>query len=216
MPKPRGIIGVTRVQPGKKSTKVDFLPIDFPESKDEIESFIMKAFLDSVPLDLIPAPFIDVKHLPQNDFDFVDCGASKPTYIELMEIAPLETTIGGYSQAANIYNAGELVDYILGKILEKATSYRVDSNTRFVLLLYITDWKFYLSPTVISLLQYWTQKFQEIFSEIYYFKPRTNKDGEARRIFPTPLDYWSGFDPDKFIRNQITNLNPTEFEVVPD
>ena len=45
---------------------------------------------------------------PENDFDFVDFGAPTPTYIELMEIAPLESMGGNYNKAASSYKPYEL------------------------------------------------------------------------------------------------------------
>jgi len=86
--KPTGSTGPVRVERGKATPKVDFLPVEFPSTKAEIESLMLRSFLASVPAGLLTAPLIDVRANTENDFDFVDAGAATPTYIELMRRCP--------------------------------------------------------------------------------------------------------------------------------
>jgi hypothetical protein len=207
--KPTGKTGPVRVESSRGSTKVDFLPIHFPNSKAEIEKFIVKSFLSAVPNHLLIAPFVDIQPNQENDFDFVDLGAKRPTYIELMEIAPLENIRGSYNEAPASYKVHEFAEALLLKILAKSTRYNVSADTRPVLLTYVTDWRFTLSSSVVALIQYWTLIHQHVFSEIYTFKPISSSDGSiTRRIYPTPREYWIGFNPDTLQDNEVYNLDP--------
>jgi hypothetical protein len=207
--KPTGNTGPVLVESDKGFTKVNFLPIQFPNSKVEIEKYIVKSFLSAVPNHLLTAPFFDIQPNPENDFDFVDRGAKKPTYIELMEIAPLKNVRGSYSEAPSSYKVYEFAEALLLKILAKSTRYTVSTDTRLVLLTYITDWRFTLSSSVIALVQYWTLIHPHTFSEIYTFKPVSSSNGSiTRRIYPTPREYWFGFNPETLHDNTVYNIDP--------
>jgi hypothetical protein len=214
--KPTGSVGPVRVKPGKYSTKVDFLPIQFPHSKAEIEKFIVKSFLSTVPPELLLAPFVDIIPNPENDFDFIDRGVRKPSYIELMEIAPLENIHSSYDKAPSSYNVYDFAENLLAKILAKSARYQVSRDTRLVLLTYITDWRFNLSEKVIYLLSYWTLTNQHAFTEIYNYKPRSASDGSGTRIFPTKIEMWINFKPDALRGYTVENLNPRELRSISD
>jgi hypothetical protein len=213
--KPTGITGPVRVKTGKGAPKVDFLPVEFPTTKPEIEALVVRSFLASAPEGLLTAPLIDVLPNDENDLDFVDAGAATPTYIELMEIAPLENVGGSYTSASSSYKPYDFAESLLAKILKKSARYRVGPKTRLVLLTYVTDWRFILSQTVVALLQYWTLVRAHAFSEIYTFKPTSASDGFSNRIFPTPRAFWRGFNPDAFRDTVTKNIEPGAVHPIP-
>jgi hypothetical protein len=212
--KPTGSIVPVQVVTVGGTTKIKRQPIKFPDSKDEIEKFIIKSFLAAIPPEKLIAPFVNIQPNQENDFDFIDQGAKRPTYIELMEIAPLENVSGSYDEAPSAYNAYSFAEELLAKIVAKSNKYSVSKDTRLVLLTYITDWRFNFSDTVVSLVQYWTLPKQHVFSEIYSYRPKSDCEGIAYRIYPTPLEYWIDFNPDLFRGNVVHNLDSDGIQLI--
>ena len=77
-----------------------------------------------------------------------------------------------------------------------------------LLLIYMTDWHFIISNTVVALLQYWTIQKKHNFEEIYCYCPITHQEGIAFLIFPTPRGLWKNFDPEEYKDRVTHNLNP--------
>jgi hypothetical protein len=205
--KPTGITGPVRVDLVPGHTSVKFQMVQFPGSKSEIEAAIVRAFL-AAEQGVLLAPLLDVRPNPECGFDFTDFAATIPTYVELMEIAPLEGTGGSYATAPGSYRTYEFADFILGKIIKKSTRYGTTPKRRLILLTYVTDWRFILSGTALALVQYWTLVRPHVFSEIYAFKPVSRNEGIPHRIYPTPRAHWRGFDPELYRDSVTHNVDP--------
>lgn len=211
MAKPTGNRGPIRIHGTFPDIKVDYQKVAFPKEKADIEALIVGAFLQSVEgTDILRRPFLDLKQNPIDDFDFIDAAAAaaEPTYLELMEIAPLEDVSGGYSGARSSYRSYDFSEQALAKLMSKSERYSVSEQTRLCLLMYTTDWRFNLSETVVKLLQYWCASRPHAFSEIYAFEPSSSSDGHPHLIYPVSAASLEGFDPERHRNDETYNMNP--------
>ena len=213
--KPVGISGPTLISNGPNGAKAEFIKLQFPNTKEEIEHFIVKGFLRTAQQSgLLSSQGITIGQNKQDDFDFhLNWTDSTTKGLELMEVAPLEQICGSYESASESYKPYELADYIFNKILGKSSRYQTSVGDGLFLLIYITDLKFVLCNTVIALLQYWSVHNKHCFEKIYCYFPIMQDDGIVQLIYPTPPEYWESFNPDKYRENLTTNLNPNGWSV---
>lgn len=161
----------------------------------------------------MPLRISEWKQNHQNDFDFSVVTTEGPKFLELMEIAPLENLRGSYDKAPSSYKPYDFAAYILAKINGKSERYRGAASSNICLLMYITDWAFTLSPTVIALLQYWTAHQSHSFQYIFCYSPIDTESGIANLIYPTPKNFWKSFNPDTYRENVVHNLSPLKWEL---
>lgn len=206
--KPTGTIGPLQVS----AAGAEFLQVEFPRTKEEVEHFILEAFIrDSGSL---PLRISEWKQNRQNDFDFSIGTTEGPKFLELMEIAPLENLRGSYDKAPSSYKPYDFAEYILAKINGKSERYRGAASSNICLLMYVTDWAFTLSQTVIALLQYWSAHQSHSFQYIFCYSPIDAESGIAHLIYPTPKDFWKNFSPDAYRENVVHNFSPLKWEVM--
>ena len=207
--KPTGITGPTRVGPDG----VRFLQIPFPETKDEIEQFVVASFSrEALPGGLT----IRSKHQNrENDLDFAIKTNKGGKFLELMEVAPLENLRGSYTSAPSSYKPYEFAEYIHAKAMKKSDHYASGHAPKIVLLLYVTHWTFTLSESVICLLQYWFATKPHCFEWIFAYHPIDQQTGIRHLLFPTPVDFWRTFDPNSLRENVVHNLSPMDWQQVP-
>lgn len=207
--KPTGITGALHVS----AEGVEFLQLEFPKTKEEIETFIVEAFVRNS--GLMPLQISEWKQNHQNDFDFSIGTTEGPKFLELMEIAPLENLRGSYDKAPSSYKPYDFAAYILAKINGKSERYRGATSSNICLLMYVTDWAFTLNKTVIALLQYWAAHQSHSFQYIFCYSPIDTESGVANLIYPTPQDFWKSFNPDAYRENIVHNLLPHKWELAP-
>jgi hypothetical protein len=206
--KPIGVNGPVKIKVGPDSCNVEFQQLDFPKTKEEIEAFIVRGFLrDAVANNSLPPVSVAPHQNAQDDFDFtLTIEGHEPKSLELMEIAPLEHVRGSYAMAPDKYKPYELAEYIKTKVLKKSERYRTSTGSGIVLLLYVTDWHFVLSESVLELLQYWLARTSHCFQAIYSYQPIDAAFGVVHVIFPSVSR--SNFDPEVFRGNDVWNANP--------
>lgn len=205
--KPTGNIGVVALSPEGAS----FQRIEFPRTKDEIEEFIVKAFVGNSAG--MPLQIVGFSQNVENDFDFTIKTSEGTKYLELMEVAPLENLRGSYAQAPDRYKPYDFALHVAEKINGKSERYEGSAASQICLLIYITDWAFTLSDTVIALLQHWAATTSHSFQYVFCYSPFDRVAGDAKLIYPTPAEFWNGFDPEKFRDNEVFNLSPLKWEV---
>ncbi len=115
--KPTGTTGPLHVS----AEGAQFFQLEFPRTKEEIESFIVEAFLSNS--GSMPLRISEWKQNNQNDFDFSVKTTEGPKFLELMEIAPLENLRGSYEKAPSSYKPYDFAAYILAKINDKSERY---------------------------------------------------------------------------------------------
>lgn len=203
MRKPTGKIGQTLLS----SEKVDFEPIPFPNSKQEIEKFIGRVFLQNsdklLPFKLIGYGLNDI-----DDFDFNLNTSEGLKYLELMEIAPLEHLRGSYDNVPNSYKPYEFAKYIFFKISTKSKRYSGVKKTDIYLLTYITHWAFIVSNTVSALLCHWLSESESSFKGAFIYSPINATEGIIQQLIPKPSNFPMYFDPEKYKNNIVHNIPP--------
>jgi hypothetical protein len=205
--KPTGVIGPISVS----AEGLQFLRVEFPRTKDEIEEYIVNSFLKNSAA--LPLKINGQVQNQQNDFDFTIDTSEGKKYLELMEIAPLENLRGSYDRAPSSYKPYEFAAYIFQKMMGKSAKYQGAASSKICLLIYITDWSFTLSETVIALLQYWAVQTEHSFENVFCYSPIDQHNGVTKLIFPTPKEYWSKFDPSAYLENEVINFSPLKWEI---
>jgi len=205
--KPTGNIGVVALS----AEGASFQRIEFPRTKDEIEEFIVKAFVGNSAG--MPLQIVDFSQNDENDFDFTIRTTEGTKYLELMEVAPLENLRGSYAQAPDRYKPYDFALYVAGKIIGKSERYEGSAGSQICLLIYITDWAFTLSETVIALLQHWAATTSQSFQYVFCYSPFDRVTGDAKLIYPTPAEFWNGFDPEQYRDNEVFNFSPMKWGV---
>ncbi len=183
--------------------------------KEEIESFFANLFFDTAckeknfPFSLSNSPKIN----EQNDLDFSLEVEGKNTLLELMEIAPLENTIGGYSNASASYSLKERCEFIHKKITQKSNKYG-GIETDIFLLLYSTDWKFSLTPfhfrTLSKIFHREAYHYKAIFY-ISWFPESPENDGKVNILFPSNISPY--FSQPEVVGDQAINLDLDNFSM---
>jgi len=201
--KPTGNIGNIVLQPEKGTAT--FETVKFPETKEEIEEFIVKPLIRSGR----KSGFFNFKSKGDpirnetDDFDFTLPTEDGHKYLELMEVAPLEHIRGSYKKAPNSYNEFDFATYIYQKLLDKSKRYKTSTEFGIILLIYVTDWKFVLSKNVIALLQYWTMKEEHCFEGIFYFSFLSPREGIVYVVYPADKALFKDFNENQYRNNQV-------------
>jgi hypothetical protein len=192
------------------SDSVEFLPIEFPRTKEAVEQFIVGAFARGPVRSWIGLSAFSQN--AENDFDFTVETREGSKYLELMEVAPLENLRGSYDKAPNTYRPYDFSRYILAKISKKSTRYVVSERKSLILLLYTTDWAFSLHNTGLALLQYWLSKAEHGFSEVFLYEPLNQTAGLSHWLYPTPASHWASFDAEQHREDLVYVLSPYEWK----
>jgi hypothetical protein len=190
----------------------EFIPIQFPQSKVDIEQYVVNAFLRSAGQSGIL--FFDITGVHQNAIDDLDYRLDTnrgPKYLELMEIAPLEHLRGQHSSAPSSYNQYDFAQYIHKKAMGKSCKYTNSTAVPIMLLMYVTHWAFGVGPTTLALLQFWALQENHCFEWIYFYSPIDQTEGTATIIYPSPRDHWRGFDPETYRNHQAYLFSPQKW-----
>jgi hypothetical protein len=192
--KPRGIIGP--VELGPKQVGGGFQPIQFPETKPEIEEYILNCAIRSAEKMGMPLYNLTRKpdQNPENDFDFTLFTTQGTEYLDLMEVMPLAWVNGPHERAPASYNNGEFADAVYVEISKKAEHYKGATNIAIHLLLYPTDWKLRLSSGVQNLLAFFCQRDKLHFKSIATYLPDDQSQGEVTILYPSPSESFVQFD----------------------
>lgn len=216
--KPVGENGLIKlyVTEGIKTSK-DFIKVKLPENKADIEKFFATKFLKVIKIKKWFKRYenADISPNQENDLDFVLKTDEGEYHLELMEIAPLDYFKTDFKNAPNLYYDYNFAKYVFEKITSKSNKYKSIKDRPLSLLLYITDWKFLLSNTVISLLQYWLVSSNHSFTEIYYITYIDDDSNELFIIYPTEKEYFKNFDENKYKENTTYLLDPNKWEISP-
>ena len=184
--KPSGVNGPVLISPGMLP---EFQRLNFPDDKAEMEAGVMRNALD-ISEKMQPSFYGligEVKPNPENDFDFSFAVKSGFEYLDLAEIT-IGMDNGGHEKAPSSHLVGGLVDAAWRIVESKDNKYGTRRESTVHLLLFITDWKFGLSPSCIKLLSVYCSNRSHKFKTIAYFVPLTPDDGIFMPIFPSALD----------------------------
>jgi hypothetical protein len=181
--KPRGMIGSTTYYGDGKAV---FSQVDLPAKKDDIERVVLAAALDAEPpLDLrtFYALTTEPEQLREQDFDFQLTTRSGTKYLDLMEVAPLETVGGSYQKVPAYHSLAERVEAVYAKILTKSAKYG-RPRTSVHLLLYATDYRFDLEGGDGDLLAHRLNRREHCFATVLYARLYPGRRAVNRVLFP--------------------------------
>ena len=205
--KPRGVNGSVFVGAGLSP---EFQKLNFPDEKSEMESNVMRAAL-SISEKMQPSFYGltgEVRLNSENDFDFSLPVKGGIEYIDLAEIT-IGMDKGGHENAPSSHVVGEFVDAAWKIVESKDRKYGGGRAINVHLLLFITDWKFSLSPSCIRLLSVYCKKRAHQFKSIAYFLPINPGGGIFTPIFPAGEDLNISLQEELRLRNlQLHQANP--------
>jgi len=164
---------------------VEFHELVFPDSKEEIEDFIVEAAIKAAASsdEVFPALLGPPGRNPENHFDYTIETGSDAEYLELMEVVVLPKKSEGYEDGATRYDPREMADQVWKQIKRKSRKYGARRQALH-LLLYATDWRFELSPVVVELLSCLLARRHHVFRTIFFVSPnKTTVDP----LFPVKL-----------------------------
>jgi hypothetical protein len=169
--KPTGRSGAVALGGGQPST---FAPTTWPDSKREIERLVVeRSFASGIRgadlrklYRLVAEPQINPE---ENGFDVMLTTEAGEQYLELTEAAPLRGAGGSYDKAATSYIQGERADAVFAELLKKSTGYGGFSRSVVHLLVYSTDFRFFLDRDVLDLLAYRALGGELCFASIVYY-----------------------------------------------
>jgi len=191
-----------------------FQEIDFPRTKDGIETFIVRGFLRVGQREkLLPALNIQASQNQENDFDFtLRLEDGKMKSLELMEVAPIQHMRRSYEGALTSYEPFAFAKQIYTNLMGKSTRHTSSGNGLW-LLIYVTDWHFILHERVLESLQYWTATNNHCFEAIYCYSAIAPEDGIVQLIYPCAREKWAHVDAETYKGRVICNLDPRGWQV---
>ncbi|MBW2066901.1 MAG: hypothetical protein JRJ03_18480 [Deltaproteobacteria bacterium] len=184
-------------------------------TKEEIESFFANLFFSrarkekNFPFTLSKPP----KRNEENDLDFSLEVDGKNSLLELMEIAPLESSRGGHSNVPVSYSLKERCEFIRQKISRKANRYWGIKSDIF-LLLYSTNWKLSLTPFEFRALSKIFHRESYQYKAIFYiswFPGSPENDGEVHILFPANISPY--FSQPEVVGDQAMKLDLDDFSI---
>ncbi len=196
--KPTGVTGPVRLS-GAGS---EFLPLQFPSTKEGIEDFIAEGFVRSA-----RATGADISlgpHMETDDLDFSAVLAGQEVYLELTEVAPLGK--GGYGAAASSYRVYDFAESVSSQIRKKARRYK-GVKKPIMLLLYTTDWKFIPSQSSLELVEFWMREGRHGFTRIDWYCSIMHEEGVLFELYPSQREDWSGFEPSRLRGRVVHNMD---------
>lgn len=128
-----------------------------------------------------------------------------------MEIAPLEYTRGGHSNASASYSLEERCEFIRQKITKKSNKY-MGIGTDIFLLLYSTHWKFSLTPFDFRILARIFHRERYYFRAIFYifwFPGSPGNEGKVHILFPSSMSPY--FSQPEVVGDQGIKLDLDDF-----
>lgn len=197
--KPTGELGSLRVGSGSAiySTHKQ------PELKNEIEKRVLDLALCAARSkgdDLYNLTNPPIQN-PENDFDFTLLTQNGTEYLDLMEVALFQGK-GRYEDTPTSYNIGKMVQKVLEGIQKKSKQYGRPSSPVH-LLLYSTDWRFYLRSNVLDLLASRVARHKHVFSSIKYVYPDSQGGSVLEHVFPRSADSFSTYDENTAARTLV-------------
>jgi hypothetical protein len=210
--KRRGEIGPIKMTTGSTGVSAIWEKIALPKGKAELEQFYADRFVAALNKQkLLPDMVIkNIRQNPENSLDFTLETSKGEKWLELMEIAPFEFFSVSPAEVPTSYKPYDVGQFLHGKIMKKSSSYQ---SSNIFLLLYLTDWRFQPSETVIALLQFWCNRESHSFEAIFCYMSLTDAEGHLWLIAPTPTQFWDAFDPEAYRENKTVNLDPTKWQV---
>jgi hypothetical protein len=190
----------------------------FPDGKAERERMIAEMFVEAANRSLAGAsdpslaPFGDLVQNPEDDLDFAVSTALGTRPMELAEFAPLREHGPRFGDAPLELHPAAKCDLALALVAEKSAH---QGGAGRLLLLYHTEYGFWLDDLTIELMRRGLAASPPGFDRVFYLSPFDAATGSAAEIFPGRPHFIAGRMPDEALRNaRVTLPHPTQMVLV--
>jgi hypothetical protein len=182
--KPRGINGPVRITAG--GPPPEFMPNSLPATKAGIEKVMVDGARSAQRALSINTWNLagETKQLEEDSFDFELSTTKGTEHLDLVEFAPLAKYKGSYENVPNKHNVGELTDALWSLIKQKSKHYGLARRGKVHLLIYITDFRFFPSDPVFTLLELYCQRKSHGFLSVAFYSPIDMESGVFRQLYP--------------------------------
>lgn len=208
--KPRGISGSTRLTGG--SPTGEFIPLQLPNDKASIERVMCDGAYGALQLagrEVWPTGKVP-RQLAEDNFDFAFDTAPELAYLDLAEVAPLSEHGGRYENAPRTFKRKKLVNAVKSVVQKKAMHYGLNRKVTVHLLLYVTDYRFRVSDTVVVLLRIALARTHYAFKSVCFYAPVTIETGVLHILWPSPdgVPFLSTQQERELLEGTLTNFDP--------
>lgn len=209
--KPQGATGAIRIGP----EGADWMVIEFPNDKAEREQLIanlfVKGFDGYVASQSEPslAPFGPPQQNAEDDLDFTIESSQGVKLMELAEFAPLAVHGPKFSDAPLSIDPKEKADLAYELIHEKSAH---QGGTDRFLVLYKTEYGFWLDPLAIERLRRMLAAKPPNFDRVYFVSPHDLENASVSEIFPGKPHHIFGERTDEQLgQGMYQTPHPSEF-----
>jgi len=193
--------------------------IDFPKEKPVREAMIADLFVRGAN-ERIQSESAGDKYTPfgvaqpnkENDLDFTIATAVGTKLMELAEFAPLQEFGRGFENAPRSLNPGVKCDSALGLVKDKSDH---QGGKDRLLLLYHTEYGFFLDPMAIELMRRVLSEDHPRFERVYYVSPFMANVGVVTEIYPgTPHHIYRSWSDEQLRGGVLSMPHPMEMLAV--
>jgi hypothetical protein len=208
--KPTGRIGPYRISRGPDGPVGDWVKIQFPKEKENIEQFILELFLSEMRKN--GASILSAKKNPENSLDFTLELPGGRVSLELAEIFYRDADGLPYEGEGIRIESYRYAEQIRDAIMKKSARYGKAGTQPIHLLTYITHWRFHAHEVVIRLVQYMLQQSQPIMENVFFLSPLDKTSAVLRVLYPSqnPLE---SHDINSFRDDWYLTFNPAKWEL---
>ena len=153
---------------------------------------------------------------PEDHFDFTLFTERGPEYLDLMEAAPLERYGGAYDKVPQVFNVGELASAVYELIMRKHSKYQGIWARPIHLLVYNTDWRLSLAPSVTTLLAHWLRTKAHGFASVCYYMPAGVLYPYWFAVYPSNDPELTNFDEAAASRRMVAVFDTSTIKKTPD
>jgi len=136
----------------------------------------------------------------EQHFDFTLETSSSTHYLDLMEVVLLKGK--SYAEASTNYNIAEMARQVFDAVTRKSQKYGKQA-TPIHLLLYSTDWRFFLRGEVLDLIGLWLSRKPPVFATVKYVYPDPTSGALLEHVFPRPSSEFADVNEERAARTSV-------------
>lgn len=193
-----------------------YIEIRLPDTKADIEEVILHSALAAAAAQKHDMYALTGRPIQNReyDFDFTLPTARGDQYMDLLEAAPLEEYGGAYDKVPQTMRAGELAKKVYALIERKSSKYPGGQASPIHLLLYSTDWRLSLPPSVLTLLAHWLRRRPHVFRTVAYYLPAGINRSIWHPLLPSDNPELNDVDEERFeqvvaVRGDFSDVHQT-------
>ncbi|MHC2277551.1 hypothetical protein ACVME8_004162 [Bradyrhizobium diazoefficiens] len=213
--KPTGTTGHFRaaVLP-EGQTAGDFVKVQFPHGKEEIEKFVFDRYVQAMNSGGSPL-LTNITQNPENHFDFtVTIPDGSEHYFDLAEFVLKARNGSPYAEVGGLISHRDVADQLLTLVRNKSDHYAKPGAIPIGLLVYVTHYRFSPSEEAIRLVQHGLKTSPPIMQTVQFVTFRSQDVVHPRMLHPVDGDPLEGHAPETFQDRMYMKLDPSAFELI--